>query len=123
MNDIAIHLVEAVPVIICLAISFAYFMAGKSESISVRIIKSSHGLLIVIAGIVSIIASKHAATINTHLWLTVFYVIILLALASAFLSLFNYVNGMWHILYLILAPIGLYILFVGQMMIWGDLGF
>jgi len=108
-------------VVPCAGISIAYFMAGKSKPVTIRIMKSSHGLMIVAAYYFSMFTSKYTVPPgNPKPWEITFEVLLALAGISAVLSLIKYIDWKWHFLYLIVGPIGCLVWLAGSLTIWHD---
>jgi hypothetical protein len=102
------------------SISIAYFIGGKSKSIPTRIIKSSHGIILVIAYLFSEYASQYTRTSDPEPWDTAFHIIIAIAIISAISSFFGYVKWKWqNFICLIEGPIAFLIWFTGSALnIW-----
>jgi len=104
----------------CLGVSIAYFIAGKNRSMIERIVKSSHGLLFVVAYTYAMIAQNYTAMGDTGYWLPPFHVLMVVGFVSILLSAAKYVKPAWYFLYLIEVPIALMIWIAGYLSIIHD---
>lgn len=104
----------------CVGVSIAYFVAGKNKSTMARLIKSSHGLIFVVAYIYALIAHDYTAMGNTGGWLLPFHTLMVIGFVSILLSIAEYVKPAWHLLQLILIPSALLIWVAGYLSIIHD---
>lgn len=109
-----------VVVIPCLGLSVAYFLAGHEKPLHIRVLKSSHGALLLIAFVYAHRASRMTSIGDYGYWMIPLTLLVILAAASAILSLFSYINWRWHFLYLIGVPIGFLVWLTGLLMIGHD---
>ena len=94
-----------VPIVTLLIASLIYFKYGKEEKLILRIIKSSHGILVSIAYIYAVlIAQCPLIEISTPV-IAIYFSFFLLAGFSVIFSLFDYIDWRFHLLYLIEVPL------------------
>jgi ethanolamine utilization microcompartment shell protein EutS len=104
----------------CVGVSIAYFIAGKNKSIFTRLIKSSHGIIFVIAYGYAMVAQNFTVMGNTGGWLPPFHTLMIIGFVSILLSGAEYVKPAWHLLQLILIPSALLIWLAGYLTIIHD---
>ena len=92
-----------------ISLSLLYFKVGKDNKLYIRIIKSAHGILILIAYYFSVFASQFTNQYNFNKnWLLSFNCIIALAAISGIAALNNYINWKWHVILVVVGvPLGI----------------